>query len=108
MPEAGKFLNSFHLIEGKRFGSYTLTKIRAIHYVIVMYREYKYKITLYFNGNGNVNNLIDNINEVISEEHNVLATRNYYHCSIDKLTDRNVKILKDGTVMVSLIGHATR
>jgi hypothetical protein len=108
MPDPDKFLAGFHLINGTQFGGYILKSATATHESIVRYQEYRYQIRLIFSGGNNYQNLFYAVTDEISQTHDILATRNYYRCSIDYPKLGDILENQDGSYTWHLIGHAYR
>lgn len=109
MPSPEKFLSSFGLITGYRFGDYILIQSNITHEIIKRYQEYQYDIELLFSNteNGTWTNLFNVISDVISHEHTVKGVRNQYKCIIDYPVYGNV-YSENNNIRIFLTGHAYR
>lgn len=111
MPDPFDFLAAFGLIRGAVFSGYSIIDVNATHISLRRYHEYKYDISLELKPSlsGDTSQLMASLSFSISQKHNVLATRNYYMCSIDPIVKENVTVdPATGIVRLKLTGHATR
>ena len=116
MPEADKFLRGFNLVQGTRFGQYTLSSAISTHRSIKRYREYAYDITLQFHPDTtvtptNYKELYNQLVNKISQPQIIYGIRNPYRCLIDIPPEDNfssIHLDELGNVVFHLLGHAYR
>ena len=108
MPHANEFMKGFELIKNRSIAGYNLVDASCKHETIVRYHEYRYIIQLKFlNINGKYQQLIDEIEHLISKQPIVYGISNPYRCYIDKLNYRDIVNI-NGLIVINLLGHAIR
>ncbi len=108
MPVPSDFLHGFGFSQDLTVGGYTLTSANATHETVKQYQVYQYHITLIFtpSGKSDYEKLVTTVKHLAAQKHTIKATRNYYDCTIDPVT--NVNKGANGIVTFHLVGHATR
>ena len=108
MPVPSDFLHGFGFRQDLTVGGYTLTSANATHETVSRYQVYQYHITLVFTPSGKVDydQLVKTVKHLAAQKHTIKATRNYYDCYIDPVSD--IQKGANGSVTFHLVGHANR
>lgn len=111
MPEPAKFLKGYDLQKGKIFAGSEIQSAKSDHIKVKLFREYKYNIIVTFKSNVNheVKNLINVLNQKMSEERVIYSHYgNPYLCSIEKIKPNDVEYHDNNQIVVYMTGHAVR
>jgi hypothetical protein len=113
MPNPNQFLAGFGITSGRIFGKYELTYSYATHTAIKAYQEYKYNITLTFKSTSKVTDddyhkFYHLLLNVIRQQHDIKAIRNYYNCTIDDPTNKDITGDIYSEFTYHLTGHSYR
>lgn len=106
MPEYQAFLRGFGIKKGIRFDNYILEEIYITHDVIEEYHRYEYHITMKFNGNGDIDELLSNFKNYI-KGNRIINSRygNPYKCNFG---DPKITASDENNIIVESIGTAFR
>lgn len=110
MPSTEQLLVAFGLNRGARVDGYYITGVFGDEISVRRYHEYKYNIKIEFAavGYSTPEALIPALWAMISQPRDVFATRNYYNCSFDPISQANVTMEAAGNLSVTLTAHGYR
>ena len=110
MPEPEVLLNNYGLVDGLKLSGYVLNNPSATHESIHRYQEYRYSIILIFvnQGKGSYQDLYYQLIDIISQQKDIKAIRNYYHCSFEPINDGDVEQTSNNDIIFYLTAHAYR
>lgn len=106
MPLPGKFLAGFNVHQNMHIGGYVLVDIKIEHETVIRYHEYRYPMTLTWEGKGDAGTLLNKFEEHVAGKRIIDSEYgNPYECDFGNI---RVHDGGNGTVVMTTVGHSRR
>ena len=100
MPHPDQFLEGFNIRRGQNVGPYVITDFGINEITVTRYHHYEYDVWVEFS-TSNKNDMFSNVDFLSNlSDRDIFATRNYYHCSLRKVSEGNTISTPNGNKKV--------